>query len=125
MRLSQVLHSVISAFLLGTFLFSGQACAESVGSILQHSITKCWNLPVFDQVAMAQLKVTIRFELDWKGYLIGEPIPVDYPISEMGTKVLDSAILAVRRCAPYSLPEDKYDQWRDVIITFDPKDMIK
>ena len=30
---------------------------------------------------------------------------------------------AVRRCQPYNLPADKYDAWKEVKVTFDPKDM--
>jgi hypothetical protein len=38
----------------------------------------------------------------------------------------DSALRAVRnpRCTPLNLPPDKYDQWRDMTIVFDPKDMF-
>jgi colicin import membrane protein len=33
---------------------------------------------------------------------------------------------AVRRCAPYSfMPITKYDVWKDVEVTFDPRDMFR
>lgn len=36
----------------------------------------------------------------------------------------DAAIRAVKRCSPLkNLPADKYDTWRDMTFTFDPKDM--
>jgi hypothetical protein len=37
----------------------------------------------------------------------------------------DNALRAVRMCAPYELPPATYDRWRDVIFTFDPREMIQ
>jgi hypothetical protein len=36
----------------------------------------------------------------------------------------ESARRAVLRCAPYSLPAEKYDAWREVIINFDPRELL-
>ena len=38
----------------------------------------------------------------------------------------DSAVRAVRnpRCSPLELPADKYDQWKHIDFTFDPRDML-
>lgn len=38
----------------------------------------------------------------------------------------DSAIRAVNspQCETLKLPEGKYDQWKDMIVTFDPRDML-
>jgi colicin import membrane protein len=36
----------------------------------------------------------------------------------------ESALRAVRRCQPYTMPAAKYDIWRDVEVTFDPRDMF-
>ena len=38
----------------------------------------------------------------------------------------DSAMRAVRnpRCSPLELPADKYDQWKHIDFTFDPRDML-
>ena len=38
----------------------------------------------------------------------------------------ESALRAVRdpRCSPLNLPPEKYSLWRDMIVTFDPKDML-
>ena len=35
-----------------------------------------------------------------------------------------SARRAVRGCAPYKLPADKYDTWADVVVNFSLKDML-
>ncbi|MFP4313179.1 MAG: energy transducer TonB [Alphaproteobacteria bacterium] len=38
----------------------------------------------------------------------------------------DAAIRALRnpKCSPLELPPDKYDQWKTVLIRFDPRDML-
>ena len=35
----------------------------------------------------------------------------------------ESALRAVRQCAPYNLPAEKYDAWKQVKVTFDPREM--
>lgn len=37
----------------------------------------------------------------------------------------ESAMRAIRRCQPYHLPLSKYEVWRDVEVTFDPRDMFR
>jgi outer membrane biosynthesis protein TonB len=37
----------------------------------------------------------------------------------------ESAVRAVRRCAPYSLPFEKYAAWQNVIVNFDPREMLR
>ncbi len=36
----------------------------------------------------------------------------------------ESAARAVRRCAPYNLPKDRYDQWSEIDLNFDPSQML-
>ena len=38
----------------------------------------------------------------------------------------DSALRALRnpRCSPLKLPPEKYDQWKTIVINFDPQDML-
>jgi hypothetical protein len=38
----------------------------------------------------------------------------------------ESAMSAVKKCAPYSfMPVAKYEAWKDVEVTFDPRDMFR
>jgi hypothetical protein len=30
---------------------------------------------------------------------------------------------AVQQCGPYTLPAEKYESWRQVDVTFDPRDL--
>jgi len=38
--------------------------------------------------------------------------------------LLEDAVRAVRRCAPYTLPPQKDDSWRELNVTFDPREMF-
>jgi hypothetical protein len=31
---------------------------------------------------------------------------------------------AIYTCAPYKLPADRYSQWQDITLTFDPRQMV-
>ena len=33
---------------------------------------------------------------------------------------VDLALRAVRKCEPYKLPEDSYEQWKDIVVTIGP-----
>ena len=71
--------------------------------------------------------MTIVFELDRQGRVTSGP---DLLTSSGGTPAVvnaafESAARAVNRCGRdgFPLPEDKYDQWRLVEMTFDPSGM--
>jgi hypothetical protein len=36
----------------------------------------------------------------------------------------EAARRAIYTCAPYKLPGDRYSQWQDITLTFDPRQMI-
>jgi outer membrane biosynthesis protein TonB len=91
---------------------------------LRARIQKCWNPPVGATDAGAMV-VPIRMELNPDGSLAGEPIAKQIPAGPFGTVMAESALRAVRRCAPYDfLPPEKYESWRAVNINFDPRDMF-
>ena len=40
-------------------------------------------------------------------------------------KVLaESTIRAIRLCQPLKVPNDNYEMWKEIIINFDPKEML-
>lgn len=91
--------------------------------LLRRQISRCWNPPIGVQGA-EDLIVAIRISLRQDGSLSGPP-EVDGSISGTTERVAaESALRAVRRCAPYQLPPDKYDTWRDIRVTFDPRQML-
>jgi hypothetical protein len=42
----------------------------------------------------------------------------------IGFPLMQSVIRALRQCAPYTLPADKYKEWRVLDIDFSPDQMM-
>ncbi|MDA1133214.1 MAG: cell envelope integrity protein TolA, partial [Proteobacteria bacterium] len=91
-------------------------------------VESCWSIPAGAREA-ADLVVTLRIFLNPDGSLAGRPEIVDgermnRPGGEFFRTAAESAIRAVLRCAPYEmLPAAKYDSWRDIRLTFDPREL--
>jgi len=91
--------------------------------LLRRQISRCWNPPIGVQGA-ENLIIAIRISLTRDGALSGAP-EVDGTVSGVTERVAaESALRAVRRCAPYQLPPEKYDTWREIRVTFDPRQML-
>jgi len=88
---------------------------------------QCWN---FQSGALdaGNLRVTVQMYLTPTGELARPPVADDYVRMSGPMKVAaDTALRAVRMCAPYSdlnLPRELYDQWREIKMNFDPSEMI-
>jgi colicin import membrane protein len=84
-------------------------------------IQQCWNLP-----AGAKGNVSVKFNLDKSGKVVGRPVIIDKPIGSSNDDMhVAAALRAVLRCQPYSLPAQKYDRWSEVIFNFDPSEMLQ
>ena len=86
------------------------------------AIGECWDADTGGQ--SANVKVTVAFSLDRSGKVAGD---VRQVTAEGGDQAaVDTAFRAARtailRCGAsgYDLPADKYDQWKEVEMTFDP-----
>lgn len=100
----------------------------SISSAIQKKIEdQCWN-PPSGALDAGSLKVRVSMYLTLDGKLARPPVADDYARMAGSMKVAaDSALRAVRMCAPYSdlkLPQEMYDQWREVILNFDPSGMV-
>ncbi|MFN3319732.1 MAG: hypothetical protein ACK43M_13360 [Allorhizobium sp.] len=74
----------------------------------------------------ADVRVRVTFRLDQNGELIGEPEATATGGSPSAQQVLMSgAVRAVRKSAPFTnLPPDKYDAWSEVVVNFDPSELM-
>jgi hypothetical protein len=61
--------------------------------------------------------------LNADGTIGGDPQVLQAPDGRYAQAAPESAVRAVRRCAPYNLPPEKYEAWKQVKVTFDPTDM--
>ncbi|NVK33262.1 MAG: cell envelope biogenesis protein TolA [Rhodobacteraceae bacterium] len=90
---------------------------------LRSQISACWSPPV-GAVGADTLNVRVKFGLDQSGAVNGRPEVMNSSSNPAFSAAAGSAVRAVIRCAPYSLPIAKYESWREVIINFDPRELI-
>lgn len=89
---------------------------------LRSKLAQCWSPPL-GWTDPAQVRVILMINLNQDGSVAGTPDVIEAPQGQYADTAPESALRAVRRCAPYNLPADKYDAWKQVKVTFDPKDM--
>ena len=63
--------------------------------------------------------VNVEFRLNQDGSLDGEPIIIDRQNSPLYNIAAEATIRALKQCAPFQLPPDKYGAWSRVTLTFD------
>ncbi len=90
---------------------------------LASAIGDCW-YPPNGWVDPAEIRVVVQFRLNRDGTVIGVPSVVQAPAGRFAVVATERALFAVRQCAPYQLPPDKYEAWQEVRITFDPLEMF-
>jgi outer membrane biosynthesis protein TonB len=105
---------------------SGTAATLSQNEIdaLRAQIQACWNPPA-GALEAKELVVRVRLQLKQDGALSAEPALLNrgnHPVFQIAA---ESAIRAIKRCQPYKLPIAKYQIWRDVEVTFDPREMFR
>ncbi len=94
----------------------------SLQAALRRQIGYCWR-GIEDLPREDQIDVVLRVELNRDGSLASNVdliSPSSRPIGRSGLAV-DLALRAVRKCAPYKLPEDDYDQWKLIDVTIGPR----
>lgn len=97
--------------------------SQSELDALRGQISACWSPPV-GAVGADSLAVRLQFSMTQDGRVSGAPQVLNSSSNPAFRAAASSAVRAVMRCAPYNLPVEKYDAWRDVIINFDPKELL-
>jgi outer membrane biosynthesis protein TonB len=95
---------------------------------LRSQIQQCWSPPVG---APHPAELVVEFELFLKpDGSVAQP-PQLSGESESGAAhdtytraAAEAARRAIYTCAPYKLPKDRYSQWQDITLTFDPRQMV-
>jgi colicin import membrane protein len=106
---------------------SGAAAQLSQSEIdaLRARLAQLWNPPA-GATNPDELVVTIRMKLKPDGTLAGPPMVLTRGNSPLFMASRDSAARAVLRGQPFDmLRPEHYEQWKDIEITFDPRDMIR
>ena len=89
---------------------------------LRAQLVECWNLPI-GWTDPSEVRVVLRLFLNPDGTVAGQPRIEEAPQGRYSQTAPESAIRAVRRCAPYNLPREKYEAWKEIRVRFDPVDM--
>lgn len=105
---------------------TGPPLTSSEREGLRLAVRDCWNVNPSSEAA--RITVTIGLSLDRSGKPIGGTVKylnaTEGSTSAQNT-AFETARRAVLRCAKggYELPMEKYEQWRDLEITFNPEKM--
>ncbi|MGI9392335.1 MAG: cell envelope integrity protein TolA, partial [Parvibaculales bacterium] len=93
---------------------------------LKVQMRRCWSVPSGAAEA-EKLTVRVKMALNPDGSLASAPVLVNRSrLNEPYFRIAaESALRAIRRCQPFSMPLDKYANWQEVELTFDPSDMIE
>ena len=94
---------------------------------LRAQLEPCWNIPAGAKYA-ENLAVTVRVSMN-RDMTVGDARVINqgrYNRDSAFRAAADSALRALRnpRCSPLKLPPQKYEQWKTIIINFDPRDML-
>lgn len=109
----------------GEFNLSGNddGVAAAIADAIKQRLIKCWSVP--PGAREAEINVKIRFQLNPDGTVSGLPQVMNSSSDPLFTTTAQSAVSAVMDCQPYDfLPQDKYDQWQENGVNFNPNLMF-
>jgi len=109
---------------LGVANATAAQLSQSEIDALRARLRQCWNPPVGAADA-AKSYVVFRVLFNRDGTILSNPVLVEAPPSQVGPVLAESAKRALLQCQPYTmLKPEHYDQWKDMQITFDPREMF-
>ena len=114
-----------SAPTLGTALGNAAKLSQSELDALRSRLMALWNPPVGIQNP-EEFVIRIRIRLDRAGKLSAPPQVLSSGSGTLFNSARDSAVRAVFQGQPFDmlLPEH-YETWKDIEVTFDPRDMFR
>lgn len=95
---------------------------KSERDALAAQMRKCWNPPVA-ALERDDLFARVIVDLNPNGTVLRTKSVVNGAMTPLETAMGMAAQRAVKRCGPYKLSSAKYDDWKQVDVTFDPKDL--
>lgn len=114
-----------SAPSLGTALGNASQLSASELDALRARLMALWNPPV-GITNPEDYVIRVRIRLGKDGKLSAPPAVLTSGSGVLFTTARDSAIRAVFRGQPFDmLKPEHYDTWKDIEVTFDPRDMFR
>jgi len=109
---------------LGKADATGPQLSQSEIDALRRRLGECWNPPA-GAADGGQLKVVMRVLFKPDATVATPPQLVAATASPFGPAMAESAKRAILTCQPFTmLRPDHYEQWKDIEITFDPREMF-
>jgi len=110
---------------LGTALGNAAALSQSELDALRARLMALWNPPVGIQDPQDYV-IRIRIRLGRNGRLTAPPVVLTSGRGQLFDTARDSAVRAVYRGQPFDmLKPEHYEVWKDIEVTFDPRDMFR
>lgn len=98
--------------------------SQSEIDALRRRLSECWSPPVGAANA-PNLKVVLRVLFKRDGSVASPPVLVAGSPSPYGPAMAESAKRAILGCQPFTmLRAENYEKWKDIEITFDPREMF-
>jgi outer membrane biosynthesis protein TonB len=124
-RLAATGDLINSTLSLGAPSGTAAQLSQSELDALRARLAQLWSPPAGAKNPQ-ELVVLIRMQLKPDGSLAGPPMVLTSGKTPLFMASRDSAIRAVLRGQPFDmLRPEHYEQWKDIEITFDPRDMIR
>jgi outer membrane biosynthesis protein TonB len=110
---------------LGTAMGNASKLSQSEIDALRARLMALWNPPVGIQNP-EEFVVRIRIQIGRDGRLTAPPVVLTSGQGQVYLAARDSAVRAVFRAQPFDmLRPEHYDTWKDIEVTFDPRDMFR
>jgi hypothetical protein len=93
--------------------------SQSELAYVRKAITPCLRKAWVPPGKGRPLRVTLRWQLDEDGRLVGDPEVVNSQSIPPDSPAAQAAVKAVRACEPYRLRLDKYHLWKAIVFSFD------
>ncbi|MCG8504467.1 MAG: hypothetical protein MI755_07665 [Sphingomonadales bacterium] len=103
-----------------------QVETATMQSLVREKMRGCWSLPAGAK-DVHKFRVSIRLSLTPEGRLQRPPQIVEKTRmydDDFFRVFAESAARAAQICAPYELPKDRYEVWKNMELVFDPSEMV-
>ena len=107
----------------------GKKLTISEINAIRRQIERCWSVPAaIGAKDVQEMSVQVRLKLNQDGTLRESRIVDRFRMETNATykAVAESALRAIRnpRCSRFNLPLQKFDVWKDMVLSFNPSDMV-
>jgi outer membrane biosynthesis protein TonB len=124
-RLAAAGETLNTTATLGTSTGTAPRLSQNELDALRARLAQCWTLPAGATDAQ-DLNVAVHILLRQDGSLSAEPKVLNRSSSPFFQVAAESALRAVRTCAPFNfLPVAKYEAWKDIEVNFNPQYMFR